>query len=142
MVTKAPTMRLTREACIRNDWLYETTERWVSVRGPDQCKACGSYEIPNAGYRKDLFGFVDAIAIRPEGFIFLQVTTSGSLANRVRKIREGCEEFAWAVLQAGGEIQVWGWRQTGRKERRVWWARRREIYMGPSRLETRDLEDI
>lgn len=70
--------------------------------------------IPKTFIKRDMFGFVDVVALdhRP-GFLLLQVTSYSHVANRARKIREQCNEAARECLEAGNRIQVWGWHQPG-----------------------------
>ena len=84
-------------------YLTEVVERW----------------IPGANIRKDLFGFIDILAIAPlstvEGDLVVAVqSTSGSnVAARIKKITE--HENLAAVRKAGIRILVHGW--TKRRKR-------------------------
>lgn len=61
---------------------------------------------------KDLWGFVDLIAVSPiGGLLLLQVTTSSHLADRVKKILARPE--ALELLKRKAAIQAWGWRPDG-----------------------------
>ena len=67
--------------------------------------------VPGGGYRKDLFGFIDVLALDPEqGIVAIQSCTT-SMAAHVRKILEECTEAAEAWLKCGGRIEVWAWRK-------------------------------
>lgn len=75
-------------------YLAEVVERWV----------------PGANIRKDLFGFVDLLAIGPAGEVIAVQATSGSnVASRVAKISEAATVDA--VRKAGWSIHVHGWRK-------------------------------
>ena len=65
--------------------------------------------IMGARVRKDLFGFIDGIAIRDKEILGWQACAGSGLAAHVTKIRETCKLEAQAWLEAGGKIEVWGW---------------------------------
>lgn len=64
---------------------------------------------PHARIRKDLFGFIDVLAVGPRGTLAIQATSAGHTAARVRKIGES--DNVAAVREAGWEIRVWGWQK-------------------------------
>ena len=66
---------------------------------------------PHAMRRKDLFGFVDIVAVHETSIIAVQCTAYSGISARVNKIVEECAEPATAWLNAGGRIEVWGWRK-------------------------------
>lgn len=78
-------------------------ERWIPGRGGK-----------SFGVRKDLWGFVDLLAMQP-GYPLLAVqTTSGSnMSDRIKKIRGIGLHRTW--LDCGGRIQVIGWRKVCRR---------------------------
>lgn len=80
----------------------EVVQKWNQYAGP-------------FGRRKDLFGFVDVLALDPsrpgEGFLGVQACAGGDLARHLEKIRTECRENAEAWLRAGGRIEVWAWRK-------------------------------
>jgi hypothetical protein len=67
--------------------------------------------IAQAGVRRDLFGFIDVVAIKPGEIIGVQVTTSSNLAARLRKSQALPNLAAW--LAAGGKFQAHGWAKRG-----------------------------
>ena len=72
------------------------------------------------GVRKDLFGFIDIIALRGEETIAVQATSWTSVSARVKKIAES--EHVAAVRKAGWKILIYGWRKnetTNRYEARI-----------------------
>lgn len=73
-------------------YLAEVVEKWV----------------PGANIRRDLFGFVDVLAIRPGETLAVQCTSTG-VAERIRKIAESAT--IGAVREAGWRVQVFGWRK-------------------------------
>ena len=94
----SPTQRTIDELAKRG-YMAEVVERW----------------IPKTKVRKDLFGFIDILAVNPHRFLSgclgIQVTTSSNLAARFKKICGPCAEQALNWLTAGNRIEVWGWRK-------------------------------
>ncbi len=91
----SPTQRsleLMREA----GYVADVVERW----------------IPGANIRKDLFGFIDILAIREGEVCGVQSTSAANVSARVNKIREHANVDA--VRKAGIRIVVHGWRKSGR----------------------------
>ncbi len=74
-------------------WTAEVVERW----------------IPGANIRKDLFGFVDILAISGNETLAVQCTSYANVSSRVKKIAES--DLVGIVRDAGWEIQVHGWRK-------------------------------
>jgi hypothetical protein len=109
-MTLSPTQLTLRH--LRESWpKVETVERWN----------------PHAKIRQDLFGFVDVLAVGPEGTLAVQTTSATNVSKRVRKIREDLpDEFA-AVQAAGWQVVVHGWAK--RKGR---WVLAREIELTES----------
>ncbi|GIW55373.1 MAG: hypothetical protein KatS3mg082_1777 [Nitrospiraceae bacterium] len=90
--------------CLRQEgYLVEVTERWNAY----------------ARRRQDLWGFVDALALRGEEILAVQACSRSDVARRVAKI--AAHPNAEAVRRAGIRIQVWGWGRmaSGRYEVRV-----------------------
>lgn len=65
--------------------------------------------IPRTNITRDLFGFVDLVAIRGPVTLAVQVTSGSNVASRVRKIAEA--DDVGAVREAGWRIVVHGWRR-------------------------------
>lgn len=61
---------------------------------------------------RDLFGFVDIIAVKPGETLAVQTTSASNVSSRVRKIADA--EHLGAVREAGWRIEVHGWRDDGR----------------------------
>ena len=99
---------------------------------------CGSVErwIPTGGktgFRKDLFGFIDIIAIDALSIVAIQ-SCGQSYAEHERRILDSdCTANVLEWLKAGGRVQVWGWRKVklkrGGKAMR-WSPRSREFVLG------------
>jgi len=83
----------------------------------------------NPGVRKDIFGFVDVLAITDEGLIGIQSTTAENVSARVKKIREEFPEIARRWLNSGNQIEVWGWKKYEKAgdNGRFWQVERRLI---------------
>ena len=88
------TLRLLRE----EGWLVEVTEKW----------------IPGANIRKDLFGWIDLLALRDGETLAVQTTSWSNISSRVNKIAES--DTINAVRHAGWTIHVIGWK----KEKNRW----------------------
>ena len=88
------TLRLLRE----DGWLVEVTEKWV----------------PGANIRKDLFGWIDLLALRDGETLAVQTTSWSNISSRVNKIAES--DTVAAVRKAGWTIHVIGWK----KEKSRW----------------------
>ena len=90
-----PTQRSLKH--LREDgWLAEVVERW----------------IPQARKRKDLFGFVDIVALRDDTTLGVQVTSGSNVSARVHKIADS--DLVGAVRCAGWAIHVHGWRKNSK----------------------------
>ena len=74
---------------------------------------------PYARIRKDLYGFIDIVAIKvgAEGVLAVQTTTGTNLSARIKKA-EGLEAYnLW--IATGNVVEFHGWRKlkTGKKQR-------------------------
>jgi hypothetical protein len=96
-VTISPT-KLTLRHLREQGWpLVEVTEKWN----------------PHAGIRQDLYGFVDVLAVGPEGTLAVQTTTAPNVSSRIRKIADS--PHVGHVREAGWSIRVHGWaKKSGR----------------------------
>lgn len=85
--------------------------------------------------RKDLFGFIDIVAIDCEAKTTwgIQATSTGNINSRIKKICVECKENALAWIKSGNKIEVIGWSKKGAKGKRKLWT--------PSRVEI-TLEDF
>lgn len=104
------TQKTLRECRMRGR-ICDKTERWNAYAGP-------------FGKREDLFGFIDLIALDPEGIIAIQSTGPSGHNDHKKKILHN--EWALEWLRCGGKIELWSWRKLlvkcGGKERR-WYPR-------------------
>ena len=108
---KSPTAR-TLEELRRQNKIADKAEHWVSIAG-----------YPAGGVRKDLFGFIDILAIETDAIVAIQATSRVNINARVRKIVGECNTAAKAFLSAGGKIEVWGWeKRKTMVDGRYWFA--------------------
>lgn len=72
--------------------------------------------------RKDLFRFIDIVAIHPEeqGALGVQATTASNLAAREKKARALPGYWLW--LQAGNTVEFIGWAKRGPRGKRKLWT--------------------
>lgn len=89
-------------------YLAEVTEQNVNVKKPDGKRLC---------FKKDLFGFVDILAVNGLGTLAVQTTSASNVAARVKKIQES--PHLPRLLQAKWRIEVHGWKKGRRGEPRV-----------------------
>ena len=76
--------------------------------------------------RRDLFNFIDIIAIKPNVILGVQATSTSNLSARVKKIRSTPASEVW--LASGGLIKVMCWSKKGpRGKRKLWTLTEREI---------------
>lgn len=80
-----------------------------------------------AKIRKDLFGVIDIVAVRPGETLGVQTTSYSNISARVNKILAEPKALDW--LQAGNRLIVHGWK--GKippgKKRKVWTCTTEEI---------------
>lgn len=106
----SPTKR-TLDRARKQGFHADVVERWIGPPGN-----------PRLRKRRDLFGFIDIIALDGSpGSLGIQATTASNAASRVLKIRIECYELARTWLEAGNRIQVWGWAKKGAKGVRKTW---------------------
>lgn len=65
--------------------------------------------IPHIRRRRDLYGFIDVLAIRDGEILGVQATSGSNVASRVAKIAD--HQNVGAVRKAGIRIHVHGWRK-------------------------------
>lgn len=90
-----------------------------------------SYGVGGFGLTKDLYGFIDVLAVAPGtlGVIGLQVTSEACIMRRVHKIMEECREAAMKFLTAQNFIEVWGYKRVYQGKQVRWDARRKNIIL-------------
>jgi hypothetical protein len=89
----ARTLRLLR----RSGYVCDVCERWIA----------------QAGVRRDLFGFIDVLAIsrREPGILAIQATSLANVSARLAKAKSRPELKVW--LQSA-RFEVWGWGKRGK----------------------------
>lgn len=75
----------------------QVVEQWISVP-----------KHPGGGVRRDLFGFIDIVALSNK-VLGIQSTTFGDRLRRLQKIMDAEHTRAW--LNAGARLEVWGWKK-------------------------------
>jgi hypothetical protein len=83
------TLKLLRE----EGWTVEVVERW----------------IPGANIRKDLFGFIDLVALKGDLTLGVQATSYSNMGARIKKIENA--ELLSQVRRASWHLWVIGWRK-------------------------------
>ena len=86
--------QLTLRKYRRAGYMAQVVERW----------------IPQARIRRDLFGFVDVVAVGHGETVGIQTTSYGNIAARVRKIEE-MPEIVAILRDANWRLVVEGWRK-------------------------------
>jgi hypothetical protein len=102
----SPTQR-SLEYLRRHGYLADICERW----------------IPRTKIRKDLFGFIDIMAVGAGEVLAIQSTDGSNHSHRVNKIRS---LPAFPILKHYFTIEVWSWAKRGR-ERKTWQLRRERV---------------
>lgn len=102
----------------RQGRICDVAEKWQMIPGH-----------PAGGFRKDLFGWVDIVALDPErGFVGVQ-SCGQSFAAHLRDMLQNELVLEW-LRTPGGSAELWGWRKVklhrGGKAMR-WAPRVREI---------------
>jgi hypothetical protein len=75
----------------KEGWLCQVVERWN----------------PHSRTRKDLFGFIDILAVRGKETLAVQATSRSNISARVSKIAN--HENIAAIRAVSWGVQVWGW---------------------------------
>lgn len=134
----SPTTR-TLELCRKNGWtvckaeywqhshnvmaVIETAKIWASTgEGNPLQIAIANLKKGSSGVRRDLFGFIDIVAIGSMGILGIQATSAGNKMARRTKILTECEKESRAWIMAGGLIEVWGWKKLDKPVNRKFWV--------------------
>jgi hypothetical protein len=80
--------------------------------------------------KRDLLGFIDAIALGNGELIGIQVFGLGEWNRHVEKVYCDCQSEFEAWCAAGGRVQFVGWRrlQENGTKRKAWYARIEELH--------------
>ena len=95
--TVSPTARTLNE-CRRRGWHAGVVERWL----PNPVH-------PGGGTRRDLFGFIDVVALTGTHILGIQCCALSGHAAHVKKITVDRVEDAKVWLAHGGLIEIWAW---------------------------------
>jgi len=105
--TQRTLKELRRQGC-----MCAIAERWIP-----------NPKHPGGGFRKDLFGFIDVLALTPRGRILAVQSCGSSFSEHRRKLFGECRDVVAEWLNCGGLVELWGWRKVV-KERgskvRIW----------------------
>lgn len=117
-MSKSPTSR-TLEWCRKQDIFIDVVERRI---GPP-----GSY-----GVTKDLFGFIDLIALEDlgVGVIGIQACATGDISKRFKKSttgERGTILHRW--LNNMNSFEIWGWAKRGKLKR--WTLKKMAVVLDP-----------
>jgi hypothetical protein len=105
MASKSPT-QLSLAKLREEGYIVDVVERW----------------IPGANIRKDLYGFIDIIALKGKETLVVQTTSASNLSARCKKIAD--HENVGAVREAGWTIHVHGWHQD---DKRKWHCKVKDV---------------
>ena len=108
----SPTQRTL--ALLRKTWpLVAITEHWC----------------PFSRRRKDLFGFVDCLAIRHDDMLAVQTTSGTNVSARLEKIQMSPNTVYW-LSNPACRLVIHGWALRGpRGKRKVWTCRQVEVVL-------------
>lgn len=92
----------------------EVVERWMSFTQSEAVPDSDG-RVRGGGYRRDLFQFIDIIAIMPTGILAVQSTSKAQLAPHMRKLRHDpkIRKNVVAWLEAGAQLAMYGWAKVG-----------------------------
>jgi hypothetical protein len=91
----SPTQR-TIAALKKRGLIVGTVERW----------------LPRVNVRKDLFGFIDLIAMDPDGGRIIGVQSTGQdFSGHREKLTVAARKQCTQWIRSGGLIELWGWRK-------------------------------
>lgn len=147
-MTEQPSSR-TMKRLRKQGYKVESVEKWVASHNnkkvidaakdvDDICNnatrtalhiALGDLRRGGPGVRKDLFGFIDLIAVGNGKIIGIQATSTENISHRWNKILSPEHvENAIAWLSTFARLEIWGWKQYPNKiDRRSWRETIREV---------------
>lgn len=99
-------------------WTADVAEKFIRL--PDH---------PAGGFRRDLFGVADIVAVKKgEPVLFVQTTDATSVSHHLEKLRDEEHAAIVEVLVAVGRVEIHGWARPSKTIRR--W-RQRIVELGP-----------
>ena len=144
MAKTRPTQR-TLKALKDDGRICAIVEKWVPMHqkreegsGPGGPGAGGSWAERPMGFRKDLFGFIDIIALDPEkGIVGIQSCGQAFSEHALTILNSDATENVIEWLKAGGKVELWSWRKVklvrgGKAER--WMPRVRTFTLADFKL--------
>lgn len=96
--------------------VVEEAQRWAKSSTTDGLlQAIASLEESGPGKRRDLFGFLDILAIGRGKTLGVQCTATSGISARITKIQieRQAESVAW--LEDGNALEVWGWKKYSKR---------------------------
>lgn len=99
----ASTNALTKRYCATQGWPCETVQSW---RGK---------------VRHDLFGIADSIVLRPDGEVWAQNASYGSL--KAHRARIDASDVLPHLGRLGRRVELWEWRRKRVGRRKLWFLR-------------------
>lgn len=110
----SPTKRTLDKLRSEGFQLVEVTERWNAF----------------AKVRKDLFGFIDVLAVRGDEILAVQATSGDNVSHRFEKMRVLPAVTHW-LESASRKLVIHGWRKVGKAgKRKLWECREVELQLG------------
>ena len=106
MSKTSPTQRTLQE-CKRRGWPAEVVEKFNFY----------------TKRKRDLFKFIDIIAITPDGVLGIQATTGAHHADRAAKASAQEHYGAWVKV---AKFAIWTWSKRGERGKRKLWTLREE----------------
>jgi hypothetical protein len=103
----------------KRGYTCEVVERWMTFTGRTDGSMDDDGRAKGGGYRRDLFKFIDIIAMTPEGILAVQSTSHAQIAAHRRKIMHTPDirdnVIRWQA--SGGLFKLWGWQKVGNRWR-------------------------
>jgi hypothetical protein len=115
MKSFSPT-QLSLDLLRKTGWQAEVVEHFVRQHVGHELPPCPTckqarYDRDELGYRKDLFGFLDILALKDGATLGVQTTSVANVSHRMHKIQ--CSAWFEWVKRAGWRIEVHGWGERG-----------------------------
>ena len=76
--------------------------------------------VPGVNIRRDLFGFIDILAVNGDmslPILAVQATSTPNMSTRIKKITQEHPVYLQHLLKAGFAVEVWGWAKRGKPAR-------------------------
>ena len=96
---KTPATQLSLKLARKEGYIAEVVEHFIKTKG--------------GGFKRDLFGFIDILAVHPEhGTLAIQTTSKSNMSSRRKKINES---DIYPILKfIGWTIELHGWWHDGK----------------------------